>query len=323
MYQRRICISIVTRNRPKMLCNLFSSLASVQKPTNAAISFLVVENNCSPTLNETIENFKVQMPDEVIDYVVEGVLGISSARNRALNHAIEQGFDFLVYVDDDEFVEPEWLVNLLAERDRLDLDIVGSPVRPKPFDDNLTILQKLVWSGIERSGYKSERKCRLKCQAGRGDSIKVATGSWMGRLDFFRNTGLRFDSHFGLTGGEDWNLWAKAKSLGAKTGWASDAIVYETVPASRLTLRYHYRRNRDHNITEFGARYREDPKRALKKLPGKIAGRVFKFVGTVVSIPFRGGQGLVSSATALGGLVGLMQGCLGKNSLHYANTTGF
>jgi len=323
MYQRRICISVVTRNRPKMLCNLFSSLASIQKPDNAAISFLIVENNTCSTLDETVEGFRTSMPNDAIDYIVESVLGISSVRNRALNHAIEQGFDLLVYVDDDEFVERDWLIKLLAERDRLDLDIVGSPVRPKPFDDNLTLVQRLVWSGIERSGYKSEKKCRQKCAAGRGDSIKVATGSWMGRLDFFRNTGLRFDSHFGLTGGEDWNLWAKAKSLGARTGWACDAIVYETVPSSRLTLSYHYRRNRDHNITEFGARYRENPNKTLKKLPLKIAGRGVKFLGASLSIPFRGGQGLVSAATALGGLVGLFQGCFGKNSLHYANTTGF
>ncbi|MCL7997635.1 glycosyltransferase [Brucella sp. 21LCYQ03] len=322
MHQRHICISIITRNRPKMLCNLFSSLASIQKPNNANVSFLIVENNISPTLCESIKDFRLLMPDSHIDYIVESVLGISSARNRALNHAIEHDFDFLVYVDDDEFVESDWLVKLLAERDRLDLDIVGSPVRPRPFDENLTILQRLVWSGIERSGYKSERKCQQKCATGRGDSIKVATGSWMGRLDFFRKNNLRFDSHFGLTGGEDWNLWAKAKSLGAKTGWACDAIVYETVPSSRLTLSYHYRRNRDHNITEFGARYRENPNKTLKKLPVKIAGRAVKFLGASLSIPFRGGHGLVSSATALGGLVGLIQGCFGKNSMHYANTTG-
>ncbi|WP_094507107.1 glycosyltransferase family 2 protein [Brucella thiophenivorans] len=323
MSQRRICISVVTRNRPKMLCNLFLSLATIHKPDSADVSFLIVENNASATLDETVTSFRALIPDHQIAYIVEDIPGISAARNRALNHAIEQGFDFLVYVDDDEFVEPEWLVKLLAERDRLDLDIVGSPVRPKPFDDNLTLVQRLVWSGIERSGYKSEKKCQRKCAAGRGDSIKVATGSWMGRLDFFRNTGLRFDSHFGLTGGEDWNLWAKAKSLGARTGWACDAIVYETVPSSRLTLSYHYRRNRDHNITEFGARYRENPNKTLKKLPLKIAGRAFKFLGASLSIPFRGGQGVVSAATALGGLVGLLQGCFGKNSLHYANTTGY
>jgi len=323
MSQRRICISVATRNRPNMLCMLFSSLAAIKKPNNADVSFLVVENNASPTLETTIGQFRSNMPNDNIEYVVEEVLGISAARNRGLSHSIEHGFDFLVYVDDDEFVEPDWLINLLAERDRLDLDIVGSPVRPKPFDQNLTLLQKLVWSGIERSGYKSERKCRLKCKAGRSDSIKVATGSWMGRLEFFRTTGLRFDSHFGLTGGEDWNLWAKAKSLGAKTGWACDAIVYETVPSSRLTLSYHYRRNRDHNITEFGARYRENPEKTMRKLPVKITGRAVKFIAASLSIPLRGGQGLVSSATALGGLVGTIQGWVGKKSMHYADTTGF
>ncbi len=116
-----------------MLCNLFSSLAFIQKPNNVNVSFLIVENNSLPTLDETVETFRAQMPGDHIDYIVEGVLGISSARNRALNHAIEQGFDFLVYVDDDEFVEPNWLVTLLAERDRLELDIIGSPGKTKTF----------------------------------------------------------------------------------------------------------------------------------------------------------------------------------------------
>ncbi|MBV2142929.1 glycosyltransferase [Falsochrobactrum sp. TDYN1] len=323
MTQRRICISVVTRNRPKMLGELFSSLALIVKPGNIRLSFLIVENNSAYTLDDTIQGFRVMMPDEDIEYLLERNIGISAARNRALNHAIEQGFDFLVYVDDDEFVDPTWLVNLLAERDRLDLDIVGSPVRPKPFDPNLTVWQRIVWSGIERMGFKSEWKCRHRCNNGQGDLIKVATGSWMGRLDFFRKTGLRFDSRFGLTGGEDWNLWAQAKSQGAKTGWACDAIVYETVPSSRLTLAYHFRRNRDHNITEFGARYRENPKRALRQLPVKILGRMLKFIIAVCSIPFKGGLALVSSAMALGGIVGLIQACFGKSSRHYANTTGF
>ncbi|MBK3745727.1 glycosyltransferase family 2 protein [Paraburkholderia aspalathi] len=323
MKTRNICVSVVTRNRPKMLCNLFSSLASIERPDNANIYFLIVENNSVCTLNEIIEGFKALMLNEDIDYLLESNIGISAARNAALNHAIKRGFDLLVYVDDDEQVETDWLVTLLAERDRLDLDIVGSPVRPKPFDENLTFSQKLVWSGIEKSGRKSESKCRQKCAIGQGDTIKIATGSWMGRLDFFRQTGLRFDSRFGITGGEDWNLWTQAKTLGAKTGWACDAIVYESVPSCRLTLSYHFRRNRDHNITEFSARYRENPKRTLRQLPVKLLGRTIKLIGTSCSIPFRGGHGLVSSATALGGLVGLLQGCIGKSSLHYADTTGF
>ncbi|TCQ74478.1 glycosyl transferase family 2 [Ochrobactrum sp. BH3] len=322
MIRRRLCISVVTRNRPIMLCNLFASLAFIQKPDDIDISFLVVENHPSPTLDEIVASFRLQIPENSIDYILARVPGIASARNHALSYAIEQAFDYLVYVDDDELVEPDWLRKLVEERDRLDLDIVGSPVRPKPLDERLTFSQTLVWSGIKRSSYKSEQKCRRRCQLGYGDSIKIATGSWLGKLEFFRTTGLRFDSHFGLTGGEDWNLWNKAKSNGAKTGWACDAIVYETVPSSRLTLSYHYRRNRDHNTTEFNACYRENPIETLIQLPIKLTGRAIKLLATVLALPFRGGEGLVSVATALGGVSGLLKGCLGKKSLHYANTTG-
>ncbi|PRA80588.1 glycosyl transferase family A [Ochrobactrum sp. MYb29] len=322
MNNRSICISIATRNRPKMLSNLFSSLAILHVPENTTVAFMIIENNFQPTLREAVEGFRILIPEHEIHYIVETTIGISPARNRALEDAIERDFDFLVYVDDDEVVEPDWLKNLLAERDRLDLDLAGSPVRPKPFDENLTFLQKLIWSGIEHSSLKSERKCRLKCQSGQGDTIKIATGSWMGKLDFFRKTRLRFDTRLAITGGEDWHLWAQAKSLGAKTGWACDAIVYEAVPSSRLTLSYHYRRNRDHNVTLFRSRYFENPSRTLTKLPVTVAGRAFKLFITILCLPFRGGQGLVSVATALGGVVGLLTGCFGKSSLHYANTTG-
>ncbi|WP_024898883.1 hypothetical protein [Brucella rhizosphaerae] len=57
-----------------MLCNLFSSLASIKKPDNASITFLIVENNASPTLDETIEGFRAQMHEDQIDYIIEGVL---------------------------------------------------------------------------------------------------------------------------------------------------------------------------------------------------------------------------------------------------------
>lgn len=323
MSNHHICISVATRNRPKMLGELFSSFVQLTEPENVRISFLVVENNPLCTLGTSIEGFRTSIPDKDIEYLLETNISIAAARNRSLEHAIEKNFDLLVYVDDDEVVEPDWLACLLRERDRLDLDITGSPVRPKPFDTNLNFWQRIVWSGIERHAYKSEEKCRRRCAQGQGGSIKLATGSWMGRLDFFRKTGLRFDSRLGLTGGEDWNLWAQAKAQGAKTGWACDAIVYEIVPPARLSLAYHFRRNRDHNITEFGARYRENPKRALRQLPAKILGRLLKFIIALCSTPFKGGCALISSAMALGGAVGLIQACFGKSSRHYANTTGF
>lgn len=306
-----------------MLANLFQSLCLLKQPHGVTLDFLIVENNAIPTLSGKIESFRdMAMPNQVY-YLLETEPGISSARNRAIEHAIQFNYTFLAFVDDDEFVHPDWVVNLLAERDRLDLDIIGSPVRPIPFDTKLTFGQRLVWSGIERSSYRSEKKCQRKCQTGRAGSIKIATGSWLGKLDFFKRTGLRFDVAFNLTGGEDWHLWSKAKSLGAKTGWCGNAIVYETVPSSRLTLGYHYRRNRDHNVTEFRARYHANPNKTLISLPMKCVGRAVKFLGAAISIPFCGGYGLVSAAAAFGGLAGIVQGLIGRTFSHYLNTTGY
>ncbi|MCV9909748.1 glycosyltransferase [Brucella sp. HL-2] len=320
---RHICVSVATRDRPKMLANLLASLSDMTRPTADTVSFLIVENKDHCSLGNIVDHFRSCVADNEVAYFNKGTPGICAVRNFALDYAVSKKYHFLAYVDDDEQVEKDWLINLLAERDRLDLDIVGSPVRPVPYGSDLTLMQKVVWSGIKHSGIKSERKCKTKSLSGQGHTIKIATGSWIGRLSFFRDTGLRFDQRFDLSGGEDWNLWAKAKSLGAKTGWAHDAIVYETVPASRLTLAYHFRRNRDHNITEFSARYRENPAKTVRGLPLKITGRAIKFAGAVCVIPILGSRGLVSSATALGGLIGQIQGCCGARSEHYQTTTGF
>jgi len=318
-----IIIATITRNRPRMLANLYLSLCDMDFPDSLKIEFLVVENNTVSTLDGWLAEMRPKIYPYPVLYLLETSIGISSARNRALEFAEQAGADFLVFVDDDETVATDWLKQLLAEQQRMNLDILGSPVRPRPFNPQLNIWQNLIWSGVEKNSVKAELRARQKWQENKADAIKVATGSWMGRLDFFRRTGLRFDSQLGLTGGEDWNLWLKAKKLGARTGWAPDAIVYETVPCCRISFSYHFRRNRDHNASEFALQYRVNRWRAIKQFPVRFLSRLWKLLSATFTLPFKGGQGLVSFATALGGVSGLLQACCGKQSLHYSKTTGF
>lgn len=181
---RKICVAVVTRNRPQMLRELFNSFEVMHRPKEEDISFLIIENNGSKTLDLSVQGFRKTLAPNKIDYFNESRIGISAARNNALIHAMEQGYDLLVYVDDDEQVEKDWLIKLLECRDKFDLDLVGSPVRPTPYRDNLTFMQKIVWSGLQSGSQRSERKCRSKCKYGRQNEIKIATGSWMGKLDF-------------------------------------------------------------------------------------------------------------------------------------------
>src|SRR5690606_11722908 len=118
-------------------------------PANIEISFLIVENNNEKTLSKVIEAFKKEVASLEVNYLLEPVLGIASARNRVLNYAIDNGYDLLTFADDDEQVEPEWLCELLKERDEHGLDIVGAPVRFERPKTKLTLLQNIVWKGVD------------------------------------------------------------------------------------------------------------------------------------------------------------------------------
>jgi len=321
--RRSICLATVTRNRPAMLRNLLLSYANLRVPAGVTLHFVIVENNHRASLTDIVRAFQRQVPRWNIQYVVEPVLGIASARNRALQCALDGGHDLMTFADDDEVVDENWLTYLLAERDRLDLDIVGSPVRLAPYHGRLTFLQRAIWSGANRIRTNAEMRCLKIWDEGQADQIKIATGSWMGNLDFFRRTGLRFDSTLGLSGGEDWRLWAEAKALGARTGWTPYAIVYEIVPTARLSLRYYYRRTKDHNTTRVQEQLRRHPLRTLIRFPGSLLGRLLKLCIGLCSIPITGGTALVSTASNLGGIVGLLQGCVGKKSAHYRKISGY
>lgn len=321
--KRSICISTITRNRPFMLQNLLQSYAAMGVPHGVNLHFLIVENNEKATLHDVIAHFRARVPQWTVQYEVEPRLGIARARNHALACALAGNHDLMTFADDDERVEPDWLIELLAELDASRLDIVGSPVRAAPISADAPFSAQLVWAGLNRRGMDSERKARRRCQRNEAHRILLATGSWMGRLSFFDRTGLRFDDTLDLAGGEDWRLYREAKKLGARTGWTPHAIAYETVPMDRLTLGYHFRRDRDSSSVETCRKLDQQRALTLLRIPGSLAIRVFKLCSYAAAAPFTRGEALVRLAACMGSIFGICQGCLGKRSSHYRRTSGF
>ncbi|MFD9900339.1 glycosyltransferase [Mesorhizobium sp. NPDC059025] len=322
MVKRSICIGTVTRGRPLMLENLLSSYATMRIPGGVHLRFVIVENNDTPTLRETMESFRERLPQSSIQYELEPRLGIAFARNRVLDCALEAGDHLLTFADDDEVVDPAWLIQLLAERDASNLDIVGSPVRIAPHAPDASLWQKLIWSGIHGLNKKGEAKATRLRNRKRADQIQIGTGSWMGNLSFFRRTMLRFDNALGLSGGEDGVLWLEAKSLGAMTGWTPHAVAYETIPSERLGLVYQYRRSRDEAIVKFGTKIKKREKGVVPRLAGSLAGRVSYLLVCVVTLPFKPGMMLVRGARCVGGITGIIQACMGHPSHHYRRIAG-
>ncbi|MFK3668384.1 hypothetical protein ACI2JN_24415 [Ochrobactrum teleogrylli] len=93
---RHICVSVVTRHRPLMLRKLFESFKRMRRPLEVTISFLIVENDPIQNLTELVEALRTEMPRDQIIYRNESTVGISSARNHALEYALKNNFDYLI-----------------------------------------------------------------------------------------------------------------------------------------------------------------------------------------------------------------------------------
>ncbi|MDQ0998966.1 glycosyltransferase involved in cell wall biosynthesis [Phyllobacterium ifriqiyense] len=318
---RRICVGTVTRNRPIMLQVLLASYAKMAIPANTQLHFVIVENNSFPTLTEIIERFRTSVPNCSVQYEVESRLGIAYVRNRVLDIAISSGHDLLTFADDDETVEPDWLVELLAERDASNLDIVGGPVRPAPVA-GVSLWQRMIWNALKNMAEKGECSacaCRSKGEAGK---LWLATNNWMGNLNFFRSSGLRFDEALALNGGEDWRLYRETKKIGANTGWAPKAIVYDHIPKERLTLAYQFKRSRDHCAIETRTKLATQRVYTLYRIPGSIAARLLKMIIQLIIAPVTPGESLVKSAAYLGSITGMLQAFTNIQSPHYQTITG-
>jgi glycosyltransferase involved in cell wall biosynthesis len=160
---RSICVGTITRHRPLMLQNLLRSYTQMDVPEGVRLHFIIVENNDWLTLQDIVEAFRGQMPQWPVQYSLEPRLGIAFARNRVLDCAIDAGIDLLTFADDDETVRPDWLIQLLAERDAFDLDIVGSPVRLAPPRTKCILLGK---TGLVRHGQdEQEQRGKILAQS--------------------------------------------------------------------------------------------------------------------------------------------------------------
>jgi glycosyltransferase involved in cell wall biosynthesis len=306
-----------------MLLNLLKSYSRMNVPDGVRLHFIIIENNETASLDQAVESFREQVPGSTVQYELETRLGIAFARNQALEAALAAGGDILTFADDDETVEEDWLAQLLAARDAQDCDIVASPVRLAPPPASASSWNRMIWSGMNRINRNSEAKSIRLLEMGKAKQIKLATGSWMGKLEFFRRTGLRFDNTLGLAGGEDWQLWTDALKLGAHTTWTPHAICYETVPVERLTLRYQYRRSRDHSSILIERRNSRDSKTGSLQMFASILGRAWTLSYCIFAAPLTGGRTLVRAASCLGSIVGLLRGRLGYTSPHYQTTDGF
>ncbi|MEM8931388.1 MAG: glycosyltransferase family 2 protein [Acidobacteriota bacterium] len=104
----RTSIVVCTHNRSTLLAEALDAIRAVEEPPGG-VEIVVVDNRSSDDTRQVAD--EVAHRDDRIRVVTENELGLSAARNRGIAECVG---DFVIFVDDDAFPAPTWLVSLVA-----------------------------------------------------------------------------------------------------------------------------------------------------------------------------------------------------------------
>ncbi|WP_316014038.1 glycosyltransferase family 2 protein [Roseobacter sp. HKCCA0434] len=223
IFDLHITLTICTRHRPELLEACLRSLLRQKVPDRVRRDLIVCENDDQPKAKALCDSLGPR-----VIYVQEPEPGLSSARNRAIETALDMDCDWIGFIDDDEQAEPGWVEALTAEIRRDRADVITGPVTRayetspsawySPFDENR-----------KPTGAVSKT---------------IEAGKTVCRRHLFDADGLalRFDPRLRFVGGEDSDLFGRARAAGVRFVWCDEMVADEFWTAARLTRMFHLRR---------------------------------------------------------------------------------
>jgi len=214
-------ICVCTYKRPDGIRQLLDALTQISDAPD--IKICVVDNDAAGEGAEVCNNLPADYPFTV-HAMVEPQAGISPARNTVVAYALSLKPDFLAFLDDDEYPEPQWLSELLRVQNATGADVVGGPTISE-FPDNVPDrVKQNPYFGADL-GFADEQSCQLQ-----------AAGNFLIKADVISTMAPTFfHPAFAQSGGEDLAFFTQLAKNGASMRWAANAIVHEAVPANRLT----------------------------------------------------------------------------------------
>ena len=250
-------VALCTHNHADRLVRTLEDLAKLNVP-RLPWEFLIIDNGCSDGTPELLARHTWPAGWQV-RVVREEKLGLSNARNRAIADA--RG-EYVIFMDDDETADPDWLCAYERLIDAHQPDAFGGR-QVVLFEDT-----RPPWLRDELLGFLGELN--------RADEIVPLTDPY---TPFYGgNFGLRkavcdrvggFDSMLGRkgadnTGGEEVDFYRRLLDAGFKVWWTPEAVIHHRIQAVKLDRRYfhdlHYRMGRMEAIRKRGTGSRMPPR---------------------------------------------------------------
>lgn len=219
-----VTIAIPTFHRPKGLARLLDSIARLE--TAANVTVIVGDNDAEGRRGlEVCEQFRQSGYRWPLEAMVVTERGISQNRNALVARALSRpAMQYLAMIDDDEWVQPEWLDAFLRTLSQFQADAVEGRV-VAVFKDGTT--------ARHYEGVTSDRG-----PSGPMDLPQSTANVLFTRRALEQIPPPHFDLQFALSGGEDKDFFVRLKAKGARFAWSAEAVIYADVPESRAGAKW-------------------------------------------------------------------------------------
>lgn len=220
-----IDICLCTYKRPSLLRETLLSLEKQLLADDIVTKIYVVDNDIAASAESVVMEFKERGLID-IHYDIEPEQNIALARNRSIKLGKGQ---YVAFIDDDEVACDRWLNTLYDCFQKFEADAVFGPVLP--------IYPANAPNWVKEAGLIDRPHYVTGTQL-----ITGGTGNALVKRSLLESRPYPFNPLFGLTGGEDAELFRRASKAGAKLIWCEEAVVQEHVPHNRITLSFVIRR---------------------------------------------------------------------------------
>ncbi|WP_373549795.1 glycosyltransferase family 2 protein [Haliscomenobacter sp.] len=293
----KITIGIPTYKRPVMLDKLLKSIFAchLDPALVKQVDLIIVDNDVEKTGEPiTAKWSKNATAPFCVHYFNCPTKGLSNVRNEIIDQALRLDPDYMVSVDDDQYVTSNWLNELISSIVNNRGDFALGPVIP--------IFETFVSPAIAQWFWHQKIEDQKKLSY-------LETANLVMRAQFIRDHHLRFDTRFNSLGAEDTYFGISALKKGANIFWAAKATVYETIPAKRATLQWLIKRRfRVANTYTYIMLLEKRYARVLKKILVNVAYLIVGALAMVLTpIGFKYRYfGVLKIAESFGGFAGLL-----------------
>jgi succinoglycan biosynthesis protein ExoM len=223
----QIDVCIATYKRPQLLRKLLLSLVEQETEGQFSFTIIVADNDAQRSAERVVRELNAD--GHRIIYAVEPEQNISLARNKSLSFATG---DYIATIDDDEYADSRWLLNLCRAMMSYDADVVHGPVIP----DFHPRTPDYIRPGFNRPNPLT----------GSTENYFLNTGNSLFRRALIEGLASPFDPSFGRTGAEDTAFFYALKRRGCRMTWCREALVFERVSAERASLAWLLKRRFRH-----------------------------------------------------------------------------